>query len=83
MVDYNDSKLRLLFNLDFGLNIIFKKHKNSGLDIGIRYNVIPNLNKFASQYTEDDNGDDVFSYISRSINADYYTFYIGWSYSLN
>ena len=83
MVDYNDSKLRLLFNLDFGLNIIFNKHKNSGLDIGVRYNVIPDLNKYSSQYSEAENGDDVFSYISRSINADYYTFYIGWSYSLN
>ena len=49
---------------------------NSGIDIGIRYNVIPNLNKYTPLYEEEHS---MISYISNSINADYYSFYIGWT----
>ena len=55
-----------------------------GIDLGIQYNIIPNLRAIDSDYLEDEENLSLqITQIARTINADYVTFYFGLYFNLN
>ena len=68
--------------LETGANI--KINENMGIDLGIQYNIIPNLRAIDSDYLEDEENLSLqITQIARTINADYVTFYFGLYFNLN
>ena len=76
----NDSRTEPVFTLDLGTNIFFNTSHNVGLDIGVRYNMITGLKKPQTVYDYTNNAHE---YITKKLQADYYTLYIGVSIAMN
>ena len=76
----NDSRTKAVFTLDLGTNIFFNPSNNVGMDIGVRYNIIPGIKKTES-INDQDNA--IHQYITKNLQVDYYTFYIGVSIAMN
>ena len=64
------------FTLDIGTNIFFKENHKFGIDFGIRYNMLTRLKRPDTELLYDQTSN-VFDQISRNIEADYYTWYLG------
>jgi len=77
------SKLEPTFSLDIGGNLYFKDNHKTGLDFGIRYNMVTGLKRTDAEYqyelSNDDSGsfENTHAYIANELQADYYTWYIG------
>ena len=76
----DDSRTEPVFTLDLGTNIFFSTAHNVGLDIGVRYNMITGLKKPQTVYDYNNN---VHQYITKKMQVDYYTLYIGVSIAMN
>jgi len=76
----DDSRTEPVFTLDLGTNIFFNTIHNVGLDIGVRYNMVTGLKKPQTVY---DYSNNVHEYITKGLQADYYTLYIGVSVAMN
>ena len=72
----HDKMTKVFYSLEFGSNIHFPKTDKHGfgLDIGIRYNIIPGLRRSETIF-EDSNSS--ISSISKKLDANYYTLYMG------
>jgi hypothetical protein len=70
-----DSKIYLGAIFEFGANM--KISDAMGLDFGVQYNIIPKLRAIGSEYENLDNQSIQLTQISKSINADYLTIYLG------
>ena len=68
------NEFRFGWILDLGANIVF--NDEIGLDFGIRYNVIPSLEKSMPGVVEYEEDAYKPAYGTSKINADYITFYI-------
>jgi len=71
-----------VFTLDIGTNIFFNKNHKVGMDIGVRYNMLTRLKRPSTSLLYDQT-ENVIDQISRYIEADYYTYYIGVSLKLD
>lgn len=82
-----DSRVEPIFSIDIGGNLYFKENHKTGLDFGIRYNMVTGLKRPQTQYdlSDDDSGilENTHAYISKRLQADYYTWYIGVSVKLD
>ena len=76
--EVNDSMTEPVFSLDLGTNIYFNEDSDSGIDVGIRYNMITGLKRPDVLYY-DVNDETYHSYIIDKLQADYYTIYIGYT----
>ena len=78
----HDKKTNAFYSLEMGANIHFPKtYKNGiGLDFGIRYNMIPGLERSNTLF--DDSNNEI-SVLSRNLEANYYTYYVGVFLSLD
>ena len=76
----DDSRTEPVFTLDLGTNIFFNTSHNVGLDMGVRYNMVTGLKKPHTVYDYDNN---IHEYITKKLQADYYTLYIGVSIAMN
>ena len=74
--DYLDMSLDFGALLEIGSNMNFSD--NFGLDFGIQYNIIPSIRP---EIVMDESGEE-FNEISKTINADYITFYIGINFKI-
>ena len=72
----HDKRTSAFYSVEMGANIHFPKTDNSGLglDFGIRYNMIPGLERSETSY--DDSNNEI-SVLSRKLEANYYTYYVG------
>ena len=71
-----------VFTLDLGTNIFFSNNHKFGMDVGIRYNMLTRL-KRPIETELYDTDETIVNRISRYIEADYYTWYIGLSIKLD
>ena len=75
--DIEDYRINFIYSLEFGYNFSFPKSKGYAIDIGMRYNMIPKIEKTEQYINEDDTIEaDVLNF-GNKIDADYMTFYIG------
>mgnify|MGYP001136839307 CR=1 FL=1 len=85
--DIEHQQTNFVYSIEFGANFMFSKTKQIGLDLGIRYNMAPKIISTNVLAAEDSNSDGTIdggiSNLGTRINADYYTYYIGVSFSLN
>ena len=72
-----------VFTLDLGTNIFFTNNHKFGMDIGIRYNMLTRLKRPIELTELYDKDQTIVNRISRYIEADYYTWYIGVSIKLD
>ena len=70
-----------VFTLDLGTNVFFSNNHKFGMDIGIRYNMLTRLKRPDTELF--DQTEAIVDQISRYIEADYYTWYIGLSIKLD
>ncbi len=72
----HDKMTKPFYSIEFGTNIHFPKTESSGIgmDMGIRYNMISGLSRSETLY---DQSNDEISTLSRRLQANYYTLYIG------
>jgi len=86
--DIEHQQLNFVYTLEFGANLNFKKFIDRGLDIGVRYTMIPGMESFneSSNYIDDTDADQGLEAslieIGENINANYVVYYIGASFSL-
>lgn len=73
--DIEDRSTSPTFTLDIGTNIFFKENHKFGMDFGIRYNMLTRLKRPDTELIV--TTDNIINQISRNIEADYYTWYIG------
>jgi len=69
-----------VFTLDLGTNIFFKKTTNIGMDFGIRYNMVTGLKTPEITFEQENQS---LSNLSKKLEADYYTYYLGVSIKLD
>ena len=75
--DIEDYRINFIYSLEFGYNFSFPKSEGYAIDIGMRYNMIPKIEKTEQYINEDDTIEaDVLNF-GNKIDADYMTFYIG------
>ena len=75
--DIEDYRINFIYSVEFGFNFSFPKSNGYGLDMGLRYNMIPKIEKTEQYINEDDTIEaDVLNF-GNKIDADYMTFYIG------
>ena len=75
--DIEDYRINFIYSIEFGYNFSFPKSKGYALDVGMRYNMIPEIEKIEQYINEDDTIEaDVLNF-GNKIDADYMTFYIG------
>ena len=70
--DIEDYRFNFIYSLELGTNFNFKNVDGFGLDLGVRYNMCPSINKTENSL----NIDDAVNLRDR-LDADYYTVYIG------
>ena len=75
--DIEDYRFNFIYSIEFGSNFNFKKWDGIGLDLGIRYNMCPSLDK-TEQYVPENEPES----FKKKIDADYYTVYLGVSIDL-
>lgn len=88
--DINHYETKFIYSIEMGINFNFPKSDNWGLDFGVRYNMLPNSNSFddySSECIDQLNGEclqwsDPVSTFADKVDADYYTYYIGFSKSI-
>ena len=80
--DLEDRTTSPVFTLDIGTNVFFNENHKYGIDLGIRYNMLTRLKRPDTNLLYDQT-ENVIDQISRYIEADYYTYYIGVSIKLD
>lgn len=75
--DIEDYRINFIYSIEFGFNFSFPKSKGYGLDMGLRYNMIPKIKKIEQYIPADDNIEANVLNFGSKIDADYMTFYIG------
>ena len=75
--DIEDWRINFIYSVEFGFNFSFPNSNGYGLDVGLRYNMIPEIKKTEQYINEDDTIEaDVLNF-GNKIDADYMTFYMG------
>ena len=78
-----DLKAYLGMILEIGAN--FNPSNDWGLDLGVQYNIIPTVRP-EYEYEENEESEEgigvTINKISKAINADYLTFYIGFNFNI-
>ena len=80
--DVEDRTTSPVFTLDIGTNVFFNENHKYGIDLGIRYNMLTRLKRPDTNLLYDQT-ENVIDQISRYIEADYYTYYLGISIKLD
>ena len=80
--DINDRSWSPTFTLDLGTNIYFNDIQDVGMDVGVRYNMLTRLKTPHPDELQIENNS-VVGNVSSFLQADYYTWYIGITWTIN
>ena len=84
--DIEDFNIDIIYSIDLGFNIVPNNWNGKGIDIGIRYNMAPNINSYENYIFDTDEDGFINGHINalgETLNADYHTYYIGMTFPID